>query len=247
MTLLRSALFNLVFFSVTFVMTSYCMLLWAIAPRRLLPTIQAWGRLMVWCARVICGIRVQVIGAEHLPRSGPALIASQHQSAFDTFIWLALVPRVSYVVKAELKRLPMFGQLLIPAGMIAVDRSAGASAIRGLLRDGDAAWADQRQIVIFPEGTRVDHGQAVSLHPGIAALAARGKLGVVPVATDSGRLWGRNTFLKRSGTIHIVVQPPISAELRRDALMQALEQAWREATTRLQAVDKSVGLSCTPL
>ncbi len=241
MTLLRSLLFNLYFFGLTLACSLYGVLLNVIAPRRLLGLVRLWGRWLCWGAARICGIRLVVIGREYIPGDGAALLASQHQSAFDTFVWLTLLPRPSYVVKQELARIPLFGRLLRPAGMIVVDRSAGAAALRRLLRDGDAAVADRRQIVIFPEGTRTAPGERLELQPGIAALAARTRLPVVPVATDSGLRWGRRSFLKRPGPIHVMVQPPLPAGLSREVLMERLQAAWAEAERRVEPVDKSVG------
>ena len=112
-------------------------------------------------------------------------------------------------------------------GMIAVDRSGGANALRGLVREGERAMREGRQIVIFPEGTRAEPGAMLPLQPGVAALAARTRLPVIPVVTDSGHCWGRRAFHKRPGTIHIRVLEPIPPELRRDQLMQRLEAALR--------------------
>ena len=120
--------------------------------------------------------------------------------------------------------------------MIAVDRSGGAGALRGLMRDGDRAVREGRQIVIFPEGTRAEPGAILPLQPGIAALAARTRLPVIPVVTNSGLYWGRRAFHKRSGTIHIRVLKPIPPGIRRDQLMQRLEAALRS-----EAVENSVG------
>jgi 1-acyl-sn-glycerol-3-phosphate acyltransferase len=164
------------------------------------------------------------------------LIASRHQSAFDTFVWLTLVPRCSYVLKRELLRIPLLGPLIPLAGMIAVDRGGGGGALRGLMRDGDRAVREGRQIVIFPEGTRAEPGALLPLQPGIAALAARTRLPVIPVVTDSGQYWGRRAFHKRSGTIHIRVLEPIPTGIGRDQLMQRLEAALRS-----EAVENSVG------
>jgi 1-acyl-sn-glycerol-3-phosphate acyltransferase len=164
------------------------------------------------------------------------VIASAHQSAFDTFVWLALLPRCCYVLKKELLRIPLFGPLLPLAGMIAVDRHGGASAMRHLLRDGDRAVREDRQIVIFPEGTRAAPGERLPLQPGVAALATRTRLPVIPVVTDSGRYWGRRAFQKRPGTINIRLLEPLSPEAGRDRLMSGLEQALRGG-----AVENSVG------
>ena len=186
MTLLRSAVFNAWFFGLTAVLGIWGLGIRWFAPRRALGMAQLWGRLVLAGLRRICAVQVVVTGREHLPASGPALIASQHQSAFDTLIWLELVSNVSYVYKIELQRVPLFGPLLVLAGQIGVDRSAGLSALRSLLRGAERAAAEGRQIVIFPEGTRTAPGESVLLQPGVAAISARTGLPVIPVATDSG-------------------------------------------------------------
>ena len=174
-----------------------------------------WGRLGVSAARHLCGIRLLTLGLEHLPTGGPALIAAQHQSAYDTMVFMNLTARPAYVLKRELSRIPLFGPLVVLAGMIAVDREGGATALRGLLRATDAAAADGRQLVIFPEGTRVDPGQIVKLQTGVAAIAARTGLPIIPAVTDSGLRWSRRAFRKHPGPVHVLLLPPIPAGLAR--------------------------------
>jgi 1-acyl-sn-glycerol-3-phosphate acyltransferase len=224
MTVLRSALFNVVFFAVGLAMTLLASVARIVAPRRVLDVAMLWARILLVAVRVICGIRLDVRGLEHIPQ-GAALIASRHQSAFDTFVWLTLLPRCCYVFKDELLRIPLFGPLIRASGMIAVDRGAGAAAIRVLLREADRAVKEQRQIVIFPEGTRSEPGSPGALQSGVAALALRTGLPVIPVSTDSGRFWGRRAFRKRPGTIRIVIGSPIPAGTERKALMRALDDA----------------------
>ncbi|HVC63115.1 MAG TPA: lysophospholipid acyltransferase family protein [Acetobacteraceae bacterium] len=239
MTILRSALFNVFFFGATFVLTLAGTVARCLAPHRVLGIAVAWARLVLWGARVICGIRWEVAGA--LP-TGPALIAPHHESAFDTLVWLTLVPRPAYVMKQELLRIPLFGALTRAAGMIAVDRTGGARAMRELMRGAARAAAAQRQIVIFPEGTRAEPGTLLPLQPGVAALAASTGLPVIPVATDSGRCWGRRAFRKHPGVIHIVLLPPIAAGTRRQELLRRLDAALRtDLRVATQPVDKSVG------
>ncbi len=237
---LRSLLFNIWFFAVTLAMGLLGAPVRWFARRHALWVAQSWAGLVLAGAAALCGIRVVVLGREHLPMQGAALIASQHQSAFDTLIWLRLMPRAAYVFKAELARVPLFGSLLVPAGQIPVDRGASFSAVRSLLHGADRAKADSRQIVIFPEGTRVAPGVEAELRPGIAALAARTGLPVIPVATDSGLLWGRRAFCKTPGMIHIMVGPPIPAGLPQAALIATLRERWREAEMAISLVDKSV-------
>lgn len=231
---LRSALFNLAFFSLTATI-AVAALPTLLMPRRVLLRIaRQWAWLVVWLLRAICGIRFRLVGAEHLPPPGsPALIAAKHQSAFDTIIWLGLLPDPAYVLKRELLRIPVYGQLARHAGMIAVDRAAGAGAMRHLLRAGREAAEAGRQIVIFPEGTRVAPGERVPYQPGIAALAGATGLPVIPAAIDSGRCWGRRAFRKQPGVITLAVLPPLPAGLRREALMGRLEAEIEAATDRL--------------
>ena len=222
MTVLRSALFNVVFFAISLVMTLLATAARFAAPRRVLAVAMLWARCLRAAVRIICGIRLRVSGLEHIPH-GAALIASRHQSAFDTFVWLTLLPRCCYVFKDDLSRIPLFGPSISAAGMIEVDRDGGGAAIRGLLRGADRAVREGRQIVIFPEGTRRDPNRPGALQPGIVALAARTGLPVVPVATDSGHFWGRRAFRKQRGTIRILIGPPIPARTERTALLRALE------------------------
>jgi len=238
---LRSAVFNAWFYGLTAVFAIGGIFLRAFAPGRALAYASAWARLVMAALRPLCGITWEVTGLQHLPASGPALIASMHQSAFDTLVWEVLLPNFTFVLKQELTRIPLFGPMLHATGMIAVDRTGGAAAMRDLLRGGDRARAQGRQIVIFPEGTRVAPGEKLVLHPGVAALAARTRLPVIPVATDSGLRWGRRAFRKRPGVIHVAILPPIEAGLPRDVLMARLAEALANGAAALAGgVDNSV-------
>ena len=232
-TWLRSAAFSAWFYGVT---VAFCL---ASPPVRLLAFrrggdagqrialryARTWARATLAGLRPLCGIAWSVTGREHLP-AGPALIAAQHQSTFETMLWVALLPDMVFVLKQELIRIPLFGGMLSAAGMIAVDRAAGASAIRVLLREGAAAIAAGRQIVIFPEGTRVAPGIRAPLQPGVAALAARLGVPVVPALTDSGLAWGRRAFRKVARPIHVTILPPLPAGLPRQELLRLLSEAY---------------------
>jgi 1-acyl-sn-glycerol-3-phosphate acyltransferase len=236
---LRSALFNVFFFAFSVVLCVLGYLLCLARPRATILVPMVWARVVLTGLRLICGIRLELEGREYLPNGGAALIASQHQSAFDTLVWLTLLPRCCYVLKAELRRIPLFGAMIAPAGMIVVDRKGGAAALRHLVRETERATREQRQIVIFPEGTRGEPGRTLPLQPGVAAMAARTGLPVIPVVTDSGRCWGRRAFRKRAGIIHIRLLPPIPASTSRDSLMTKLTGAFRAGLGK--AVDNSVG------
>ena len=239
MTWLRSALFAVWFYGLTTLLALLSPLSWPFGQRGVVAYARVWARLVLAGLRAICGISWRVTGLEHLPAEGAALIASQHQSAFDTLIWAAVAPRFAYVLKQELTRIPLFGQMLRRSGMIPVDRRAGAAALRGLLAAADRAVAESRQVVIFPEGTRARPGEQLPLQPGVAALAARMRLPVIPVVTDSGAHWGRRAFRKTPGVIRVAILPPLPAGLKRDELLAALAARYAQGVPG--PVENSVG------
>lgn len=224
--LLRSALFNLFFYGLSAIMVLALPLVTRRGEAAMQAHIRLWARLVLGAARRLCGISWRVVG--HLP-AGPALIASRHQSAFDTVVWFLLLappaPTPAYVLKRELTRIPLVGGFCDGLGLIVVDRDAGSAAIRALLRGGDAAMRAGRTIVIFPEGTRAPPGTMLPLQPGVAALAQRTGLPVIPVTTDSGRHWGRRAFVKKPGVITVAIGAALPARLPRQALMRELAVA----------------------
>ncbi|WP_431303521.1 lysophospholipid acyltransferase family protein [Sediminicoccus sp. BL-A-41-H5] len=228
---LRSLVFNVLFFGVagSFAVLGSPLLL---GPKRFQRRAMGWlARLLVWIMEKTCGIEVRVTGREHLPAEGAALIASKHQSAFDTLVWFAIVPDVTYVMKQELFRIPLYGAFARRAGMIGVDREGGAKAMRQMMREAQVSASEGRQIVIFPEGTRTTIGERNEWHPGIVALASATKLPVIPVATNSGRFWARHHFIKRPGVLVISILPPL-VDVPRDRLLATLEEVI-EAEQRL--------------
>lgn len=229
-----SVLFAIWFYTVSIVLVLLGQPLALVAPSALPWYGRLWAR-MTMLSMQVCGMKWSVTGLENLPASGPMLIASMHQSTFDTLLWFRLVPRVRYIVKAELMRIPLFGWLARLTGQIGVDRGGGSATMRTLLHDGGAALAAGHQVVIFPEGTRSPPGTILPLHPGVAALAKRSGLGVIPVVTDSGWCWSKGLFGKSPGIIHVKIMTPLPAGLPRPALMQALADAFDAGTASLNA------------
>ncbi len=231
MTTLRAALFQAFLFGTAIIGSLYAYWLRRTAPERVLPLGQAWSRLLLRGLRMICGITLDVQGLEHIPATGPVLIAAQHQSAFDTFIWLVLLRDPTYVLKQELTRIPFFGKLFVASGHISLDREGGARSLRSLIGAVQQAARRDRQIIIFPEGTRVPPGQRAPLQVGVAALARAAALPVIPAATDSGLFWPRDPLAMRPGIIHIRIHEPLPASTDRAAIMQALEQVFYSNAT----------------
>ncbi|OUI78291.1 acyl-phosphate glycerol 3-phosphate acyltransferase [Commensalibacter intestini] len=226
MTFIRSVSFAIYFFSLTFIMGIAALGIRFIAKKHALSYAQLWTRLSLKGLEKICKISTQVIGKENLPQEHSFLIASQHQSAFDTFVWMNLLERPAYIMKRELTRIPLVGPMLLLAGMIPLDRQGGVKALKSLIQDCQKAIDDFRQIIIFPEGTRTAVGEKVKLHAGTVAIANQLNLKIVPVSIDSGYCWPRNSFFKYPGTIHITIHPPIVDTSNRKETLAAIERSW---------------------
>ena len=177
-----------------------------------LKVVLSWVDLHHWLTGNLLGIRSRVDGA--LPQ-GTYLFAVKHQSMYETLEMVRLTRLPVVVMKKELADIPLFGFLTRRYGMIPVERGAGARALRAMVAAGREAIASGRPVIIFPEGTRVPAGEAPPLRAGFAGLYRALGLPVVPVAVDSGRLWGRG-FIHRSGTVTFKVGETIPPGLKRD-------------------------------
>ena len=193
-----------------------------------------WAQGVMWGLHVFTGTRVEVRGREHIPEGG-ALVACKHLSMWETIMLHIALRRPAFILKRVLLFVPLYGQYALRAGMIAVDRSGQASSLRKMVADARARLADQRQIVIFPEGTRRPIGAPPDYKPGVAALYSQLDACCVPVALNSGVFWPRKGLLRRPGTIVIEFLPPIPPGLRRKEFMAKLEGAIESATARLVA------------
>ncbi len=189
--------------------------------------ITTWNRLIVWLARWVCGIRYQVIGRENLPAE-PVIIMAKHQSAWETIALPILLPPMAIVLKRELLRIPFFGWGMAMLTPIAIDRAGGRAALKQITEQGKQRLAAGLGVLIFPEGTRVAHGEVGKYGIGGAWLATHAHSLVVPVAHNAGQCWSKNAFLKRSGLITVSIGPAIDPQgMKPDALNQQV-QAWIE-------------------
>jgi 1-acyl-sn-glycerol-3-phosphate acyltransferase len=186
-----------------------------------------WTTFNLWWLRLSCRLRFEVEGREHIPAS-PAVILCKHQSAFETLALQRVFPPHVWLLKRELLWLPFFGWGLAMPEPIAIDRKAGRKALQQLLDVGARRLAAGRWVVIFPEGTRVAPGQKGRYAPGGAMLAVRSGCPVVPVAHNAGEYWPRRGFIKRPGTVRIVVGPVIETRDRSAQEVNALAEQWIE-------------------
>lgn len=211
-TAVRSLLFMLAFYSGSLFFVLWALLMAWIAPKAVIGVALGWSRFHRACARIILGQRVVVEG--DLPQ-GPYLYIIKHESMFETIDLLCLLDKPAIGAKRELFDIPLWGRIARLYGLIPIERSAGASALRALRAAARAATAKGRPVCLFPEGTRVPHGERPPLKAGFAGLYSLLRLPVVPVAVDSGRVSPRGRFLKRPGTITYKVGETIPAGLDR--------------------------------
>lgn len=231
---LSAFLFNLVFYlnlAVLLVFGSPLLL----GPRRYaMVGLKCWGWTTLWWLRLVVGARVEVRGAESIP-PGPLLVASKHQSAWETIVLHTLFKDPAMVLKRELMWIPVMGWFSQKFRLIPIDRRANAKAMRALRARAREAAAAGRQIILFPEGTRRAPGAAPDYKPGVALLY--GDLGVpcLPVALNSGLYWPRRSLKRYPGTIIVEILPPIAPGLGKKDFMARLEHDIEAASNRLIA------------
>jgi 1-acyl-sn-glycerol-3-phosphate acyltransferase len=220
-TALRSLLYALIFYPATVLWVVVGVPATLMGRRPTLAVVLSWVDLHHWLAEHILGIRIRVEGT--IP-PGRHLIAVKHQSMLETMEMVRLTHLPVIVIKKELADLPLFGRMTRRYGVIAVERTAGAKALRALVEEGRRALETGRPVIIYPEGTRVPVGETPELRSGFAALYRALALPVVPVAVDSGRLWGRG-FIHRSGTVTLKVGETIPAGLDRKSVEERVHAA----------------------
>lgn len=231
--LLRSILFVPVFYVTTalFVVIGSFLLF---GPRRYaMMGLKTHAIVVLWLMKVIIGTRMEVRGLDKLPKR-PYLVACKHQSAWDTFALIPLFFDPAMVMKAELRHIPFYGWFSRKFEHVFVERSRGPAALRKLVRDAkERASSAQREIILFPEGTRRPPGAAPDYKPGAVALYEGLDLPCVPVALNSGLYWPRRSLMRYPGTIIVEILDPIPPGLARSEFRRELQTRIEAAASRL--------------
>ncbi len=233
MLLLRSTIFNLFFYLWTLFVCIICIPLLVLPPNYVVLAGRLWAHGVVIAARILVGIAWEVRGKEKIPE-GACIIASKHQSAFETVVFYLLCQSPVYVLKKELKYLPLFGWYISRIKTIAVDRKAGMRALKDLVRQAQDRLSRGRQIVIFPEGTRVAYGKKGKYQAGLAAIYNNSDAPVVTVALNSGKYWGKNSWIKQPGIITFEFLEVIENGLKKDEFMTRLESSIENGCKKLE-------------
>ena len=231
--MVRAIFFAIIFYSWTVLLCPLYVLLMILPRGYFRKATRFWVRGGFLAMKYGLGITHEIRGLENIP-DGPIMIASKHQSMWDTQIYNLIFYDCIFVLKRSLLAVPLVGWFMWRAGMIAVDRKAGAAAMRKLLRDARTSVENGHTIVIFPEGTRMPPGERGCYQPGVAALYKELGLPVVPVALNSGTYWPRRAFKKRPGCIVLEFLPAIEPGLDRHDFMKELEEQVETATASLE-------------
>jgi 1-acyl-sn-glycerol-3-phosphate acyltransferase len=235
---LRSLLFNILFYP-NFVFWLFVALPTLAMPRKaVLRVANWWAQSNILLMRVICNIRVEYRGVEKIPQ-GPLIIAAKHQSMWETMSLLQFFDQPFFVLKRELLRIPLFGQYLNKADMIAIDRSSGARALKQVVRRAAEEVKHGRQFLIFPEGTRRPPGAPPQYKAGVALIYVGCGVPCLPVALNSGLFWPRRTFLRYPGTLVMEFLDPLPPGMKRDEFMDRIETVIEDATNRLVAAGQA--------
>ena len=190
--------------------------------------ISTWARFNIWTLKVVCGLNYRVRGLENLPDE-PAIVISNHQSAWETLCFQLFFPPLSFVLKRQLLWIPIFGWGLAAYRPIAIDRSQKVRALDQLIYQGIERLSIGRWLVIYPEGTRMMPGSPGRFQAGGAMISSRSGAPILPVAHNSGVFWPRRSFLKYPGTIDVVIGAPVWPEGRKARAINGEVENWIRA------------------
>jgi 1-acyl-sn-glycerol-3-phosphate acyltransferase len=229
---LRSLLFNVLFYLL--------LVFWLLVaiPTFLLPwttvmvMARLWARNSIWLQRVVCNTRVEYRGLDRIPK-GPLIVASKHQSMWETFALLQFFDQPLFILKRELTWIPLFGWYLIKSDMIGIDRRAGGRSLLAMARRAGVAVRRGRQLVIFPEGTRRPVGAPPQYKPGVSQIYLESGVVCLPVALNSGLFWPRRTFMRYPGTLVVEFLDPLPPGLPRREFLERITTVIEDATGRL--------------
>jgi 1-acyl-sn-glycerol-3-phosphate acyltransferase len=231
---LRSIVFNALFYVNTVVWLFAALPTFFMPYRAILEVAKAWGRVNLVLLRAIAGIGYEIRGLDKLPK-GPLIVAAKHQSAWEVFALLPLFRSPTFIMKRELQWVPIFGWYTIKGRMVPVDRGAGAQALNRMAERARVELARDRQLIIFPEGTRRPVGAEPRYKYGVAHLYTAEGVPCVPIALNSGLFWPRRSLRMRPGTVLVEILDPIAPGLEQDEFFERLQQEIESATARLIA------------
>jgi 1-acyl-sn-glycerol-3-phosphate acyltransferase len=234
MNIFRSVLFNICFYVMLIAMMVVFSPYFFLAPRKkawLVPKI--WASSNLWLQSMTVGNRFEITGHENLPQ-GSYIVAPKHQSFWDAFAFLPFIPDGLYILKRELTWIPLFGWYIWKMKMIPINRGSRSAALKQAVKEARQLMAEtNRQLIIYPEGTRRPPGGEPKYKYGIVELYSQLNVPVVPIAHVAGLYWPRRKFMRYPGTVRARILPPIEAGLPREEFFERLVRETEAACDEL--------------
>jgi len=192
-----------------------------------------WIKGIFFLLRIMCNITYKVQGNNNIPNSNGLIIASKHQSAFETLLLFSMFQKAIFIHKYELFFIPIFGLYLKKISMVAINRLGKSSALKKMINDSKKKISEDHSLIIFPEGTRKIPGEKPDYKPGVAGIYKELNCDVLPVALNSGLYWPKNSFAIKPGEIIIEFLPIIKKGLDKKDFIEKLEKIIENKTASL--------------
>jgi 1-acyl-sn-glycerol-3-phosphate acyltransferase len=229
---LRSLVYNVLFYLLLVFWIIVAIPTYLMPPRAFMGVAKAWARSSVSLMRLICRTKVEIRGLEKI-RPGPLIVASKHQSMWETFALLQFFDQPLFIYKRELAWIPFFGWYLVKSKMIGVDRGGGMRSLMEMARRAPKEIRSGRQLIIFPEGTRRPVDAPPAYMTGVGQIYVNSGVACVPVALNSGLFWPRRNFMRYPGTLVVEFLDPLPPGLSRKEFITRVSGVIEDATNRL--------------
>jgi 1-acyl-sn-glycerol-3-phosphate acyltransferase len=224
----RSAIFSFLMLLATILHSFICIAAFPFPLRYRYTLVTLYTRAILWLLKIICSIDYKITGLENIPKDRSGIVLSKHQSTWETFFLQGLFHQAAIILKRELLWIPFFGWGLATIDPIAINRNAASSAMNQIIQKGRKCLERGRWILVFPEGTRIAPGKVGHYRIGGARLATETGYPVIPVAHNAGCFWSKRSFIKKPGTIHVVIGPLIETQNRSAEEVLAEAKSWIE-------------------
>ena len=229
---LRSLVYNVLFYLLLVFWIVVAMPTYLMPPSAFMGVAKAWARSSIWMMRLICNTKVEYRGLDKIPK-GPLIVASKHQSMWETFALLQFFDRPLFIYKRELAWIPFFGWYLVKSRMIGVDRGGGMRSLMEMARRAPREIRSGRQLIIFPEGTRRPVDAPPVYMTGVGQIYVNSGVACLPVALNSGLFWPRRNFMRYPGTLVVEFLDPLPPGLSRKEFTARISSSIEDATNRL--------------
>lgn len=231
MTYFRSAVFFVIYFLTTIIYGCLSIFIFILPPYYRHRFINSWTSIIIYAARIICGVRYRVSGLENLKLvTQPIVVLSKHQSAWETLFLQTLFFPATTVLKQELLSIPFFGWGLRALQPIAIDRSNPKKALKQVKTQGKDRIQRGYNVILFPEGTRIPTGQKGKYARSGADIAKDAGVNILPIAVNSGYCWPVGSFVKQPGLVEVVIGAPIASQDKTSKELIGQVEQWIEST-----------------